>query len=308
VRAGAGGFARWRLRNTLTILMYHRFGWVPDARARLERQFGFIRKHFTPLPLSDAASRLRTGGLPPRALCITVDDGHADFRDIAAPALEAHGLPATLFVATDFVSGRDWLWFDQLEYALRSTQHPSLSHPATGEPLALGTDLERRACFAALLEHAKDLPDEARRSFPRRIAGAIGVTIPASPPPEFAAVTWDDLKAMRHVEVGVHTRSHPILARVGDAARLRDEVLGARQEIEAALGRPATSFCYPNGRPEDIGADVLAAVQQAGFDAAVTTVRDRVTRPADLLRLPRLGVGPELPFGYFARLVSGLAR
>jgi hypothetical protein len=95
---------------------------------------------------------------------------------------------------------------------------------------------------------------------------------------------------------------------VNDATALRNETLGARQEIEAALDRPAPTFCYPNGQPEDISTEVVAAVQEAGFTTAVTTVRDRVRRPADPLRLPRLGVGPELPFGYFARLVSGLAR
>jgi peptidoglycan/xylan/chitin deacetylase (PgdA/CDA1 family) len=308
VRVGAGGLARWRLRNTLTILMYHRFAWVPDARTRLERQFAFVRQHFTPLALSDAASRLRSGGLPPRALCITVDDGHADFRDIALPVLQAHGLPATLFVATDFVSGRDWLWFDQLEYALRSTRQAALPHPVSGSPLGLDSSSARRECFAILVERAKQLPDAARRAFPKEIAAQLGVTIPAAPPAEFSPVSWSDLKTMRDVEVGVHTQSHPILAQVNDATALRNETLGARQEIEAALDRPAPTFCYPNGQPEDISTEVVAAVQEAGFTTAVTTVRDRVRRPADPLRLPRLGVGPELPFGYFARLVSGLAR
>lgn len=308
VRVGAGGLARWRLRDTLTILMYHRFAWVPAARARLERQFAFVRRHFTPLALSDAASRLRNGTLPHRALCVTVDDGHADFRDIAVPALQAYGLPATLFVATDFVSGRDWLWFDQLEYALRGTRKVVMPHPVTGEPLPLDSGAGRRACFTALLEYAKQLPDAARRTFPGEIAARLGVPIPALPPPEYSPVSWNDLRAMPGVEVGVHTRSHPILARVSAATGLRDEILGARHEVETALDRPAPTFCYPNGQPEDISAEVVDAVQEAGFTAAVTTVRDRVRRPADPLRLPRLGVGPELPFDYFARLVSGLAR
>jgi peptidoglycan/xylan/chitin deacetylase (PgdA/CDA1 family) len=49
--------------------------------------------------------------LPPSAdaVALTFDDGFANFRDVAAPRLRAHGLPATLFVVTDRV-GTDNNW------------------------------------------------------------------------------------------------------------------------------------------------------------------------------------------------------
>jgi peptidoglycan/xylan/chitin deacetylase (PgdA/CDA1 family) len=38
---------------------------------------------------------------------ITFDDGTADFADVVVPALERHGLPAALYVATKFVHDRE---------------------------------------------------------------------------------------------------------------------------------------------------------------------------------------------------------
>ncbi|CAN5407688.1 polysaccharide deacetylase family protein [soil metagenome] len=45
--------------------------------------------------------------LPPEAeaLALTFDDGFANFARLAWPLLRDHGMPATLFVATDFVGG-----------------------------------------------------------------------------------------------------------------------------------------------------------------------------------------------------------
>ena len=306
--SGAGRLGRWRLRRSLTILMYHRFNWIENAGMHLDRQFQFLRRHFTPLSLGDAARRLRQGEpLPARAICITVDDGHADFRDVAAPALARYDLPATLFVTTDFVDGLDWLWFDQIEHAIRITQSSVMANPLTDELLALGTLAERQLAFSAVLAQAKKLPDQMRRALPRLVADALEVTLPRTPPHDYAAVSWDDLRAMPMVDVGVHTRSHPILAQVESAERLEDEIAGAKQRIESMLGRPAETFCYPNGQPEDFTPGIREIVRRSGISAAVTTVRARAIRGTDLLQLPRIGIGPELPQSYFERLVSGLA-
>lgn len=303
-------FSRRRHRRSLTILMYHRFDCVPDAARKLDEQLRYLRRHFAPLPLAAAAQRLvRKEPLPHNALCISVDDGHADFRDIAVPALIRHGLPATLYVTTNFVDGAEWLWFDRIEFALLHSRRSRLVTPGVDKEFDVATVEQRRACFHELMTIAKGLPDQERRRLPGAIASALDVRLPDEPPPQYAPVSWSDLRALRRsgVEVGVHTRSHPVLSRVEDPVALDDEIGGARQRIETELGAPPLSFCYPNGRPEDISLQVVEAVRRADLDLAVTTVRDRAYPGADPLQLPRIGVGPELAPGYFRRLVSGLS-
>src|SRR5690242_1236069 len=64
---------------------------------------------FNVIPLFDAIRGLNRGTLPPRAACITFDDGYADNVEIALPILQKHGVHATFFVASGFLDGgRMW--------------------------------------------------------------------------------------------------------------------------------------------------------------------------------------------------------
>ncbi|MHB1320061.1 MAG: polysaccharide deacetylase family protein [Acidithiobacillus ferrivorans] len=89
------------------------------------------------------------------------------------------------------------------------------------------------------------------------------------------------------MEVGAHSRHHPRLPELSDAA-LADEVAGSRQELEDLLGVPVTQFCYPYGAA---GLREREAARRAGFVAAVTVRRGRVSPGADLMDLPRVLVG-----------------
>jgi peptidoglycan/xylan/chitin deacetylase (PgdA/CDA1 family) len=75
---------------------------------------------------------------------------------------------------------------------------------------------------------------------------------------------------------GAHTRTHPKLPElsVEDARR---EVAGSKEELEAALGVPVTTFAYPHG---ELSAEVRKAVIAAGFAAACSTRPGR-NRPAE---------------------------
>jgi peptidoglycan/xylan/chitin deacetylase (PgdA/CDA1 family) len=61
--------------------------------------------NWAPVTLDYAADLLGASSAPagPPAICLTFDDGTADFVDEALPDLVANRLPVTLYVATDFV-------------------------------------------------------------------------------------------------------------------------------------------------------------------------------------------------------------
>lgn len=68
------------------------------------------------------------------------------------------------------------------------------------------------------------------------------------------------------LEIGAHTVTHPDLSLLEYDACL-DEVDGSRRELERLLGVSVRTFAYPFCR---YGPAARAAVEQAGFDAAVT--------------------------------------
>lgn len=88
------------------------------------------------------------------------------------------------------------------------------------------------------------------------------------------------------MEVGAHTRTHARLTDCTDTA-LADEVRGSRFDLEDLLGAEVKEFCYPYGLHDE---RVIAAIQDAGFRAAVTTRRGRARPADDRFRLPRVPV------------------
>ena len=97
------------------ILMYHRVGHFPGrvkahgalychlprfrAQMRLFKLLGY-----TVIGLDDAAAGLRGElVLPARPLVLTFDDAYVDFLENAAPVLEAHGYPATVYAVSGLV-------------------------------------------------------------------------------------------------------------------------------------------------------------------------------------------------------------
>jgi peptidoglycan/xylan/chitin deacetylase (PgdA/CDA1 family) len=104
--------------------------------------------------------------------------------------------------------------------------------------------------------------------------------------PELAPLSLRDLQGLVSAgwEVGAHSRTHPHLPVLDDAA-LEDELRGSRRDLEQLLGRPCLSIAYPYG---DEDARVERSAAEAGFAAAATL-------PAGRLRgsqhaWPRIGV------------------
>lgn len=95
----------------IAILIYHRVGGrtpisVDLPTALFDEQMAFLTDRCQVLSLTDAAELLEAGEPPaddrPHVV-VTFDDGTADFVDEALPVLERHGVPATYYLATEFI-------------------------------------------------------------------------------------------------------------------------------------------------------------------------------------------------------------
>lgn len=64
----------------------------------------FFRTYFDVVPLGVLLARLSLGTSVNGMLAITLDDGYADTFERAAPVLRRHGLPATVFIVSRFMS------------------------------------------------------------------------------------------------------------------------------------------------------------------------------------------------------------
>ena len=92
-------------------------------------------------------------------------------------------------------------------------------------------------------------------------------------PPQDLMMGSHQVKAMHQagMQIGAHTVSHPILARLTDD-QARDEVQRSKRFLEQLLGERVGLFAYPNGKPgEDYTPQSVEVVRSLDFDAAVST-------------------------------------
>jgi peptidoglycan/xylan/chitin deacetylase (PgdA/CDA1 family) len=291
--SGAIHAARWIKRNRLRVLMYHRF----HDREAIARQCAHIRDRYTPVSLKQVADWL-LGGLPwpQNALVVTVDDGYRDFYQVAWPVFREYGIPATVYLVTDFVDRYEWLWLDRVRWMYRHS------------PALQGGEDERLRRARAAGEAAKRMPNQDRLAWLERLPEELGVRPPEQVPSEYEPMSWDEVREASEagIEFGAHTRSHPILAMLAGERELAAEIAGAKRRIEAQLGRSVDHFCYPNGSLNDFTAEAVQVVRDAGFRTATTTVPGLVVPGDDGLRLRRIGVDPGYEERYFAECAAGL--
>lgn len=276
----AGVLGAWSITRRLTrhvprIFMLHRFAAEPTEHATgavdFARFVDRLASEFDLLTVRDLVRQLNYGTPSRPMAAITVDDGYADFYDFALPILASRGVPATIYVTAGFVARSCWLWWDAVRYLFSFQPDGPLEIELPGRRFRFVLD------GLASRDHARSEIAEylVTRNEDRSVALSLlqesaKILLPASPPPEYAAMGWKQLRACEAagIEVGGHTMTHAFLPALGPDA-LVIELQQAKDLLESKLHGPVTTFAYPNGMPYDWTPELADAVQAAGFEAAV---------------------------------------
>jgi peptidoglycan/xylan/chitin deacetylase (PgdA/CDA1 family) len=299
-------------RGRLSVLIFHRV--LPGRDALLPGEptadefdslLGHLKEQFSVLPLSEAIVRLRDGSLPRSALAITFDDGYADNATVAAPLLRKHGLPATVFVATGYIDG-GVMWNDIVIAAFRSAPSTcvSLESPDLGS-YRLESIADRHTAIDRVLAQLKYRPAVERERQARSLLEIAGGELPRD-----LMMTSDMVKSLESsaIEIGAHTVTHPILARIPSPDAWR-EIVDSKHSLEALLGHAVALFAYPNGRPgQDFCAEHIRMAKKAGFTAAVSTAWGAASRASDPFQLPRFTPWTRKPLKFDLLMMRNLRR
>jgi peptidoglycan/xylan/chitin deacetylase (PgdA/CDA1 family) len=241
-----------------------------------------------------------------------VDDGYRDFLLYGFPVFRAFDIPCTVYLVSDFLDQKLWLWWDQLAFAFRHTKRDSLTFTLNHDELSfqLRDQAQREALGADIANRLTQVTNSERVRLVKLIPELLEVEIPTTPPAEFEALKWEEVRELAKdgVAFGAHTVTHPILSRLSDSQHQRAEIEGSKRRIEQELDQPVEHFCYPNGLYDDFDEETVELVKRAGFKTATTTERGlnfRGSRPYTLLRL---GTDPELPRNYFTELLAGARK
>ena len=295
-------------RNKIAILCYHRFtsSTMSDGALSLplfESHIKYLKKRFTFISFKEMHYLLEGKLRVKNPLVLTVDDGYSDFVDVAFPVLERHRIPATLFVTTRFIDGDIWLWPDIVTYSIRNTSKTRVELPNSEPDLPLRTPSEKIVARDRLVSLCKQLDNEEKMRFLMELQGMLDTRIPQTPPAEFRAVSWKDLKKLNKdlIEIGSHTLTHPILSRTS-LERAKKEIAESKKQIERELDIEVRVFAYPNGFPGDYTDRNKEMVKGSGYRYAVSCNFGFNEYNSDMLELNRIVAPYDIP-----RFVQGIS-
>ncbi len=277
-------------RGVHQILIFHRVVRQTDpllpseiTRRDFARLLDFLTSRFTVLTLSDAWRALQEGSLPPASVSITFDDGYRDNYTEARPLLLERQLTATFFIATAFLDGGR-MWNDTVWEVLRRLPDGPHDLSELGLGAIVATDAASRTAAAErIIAAIKFTPSDERQALVDALAKRVEGL------PDDLMMTTDQVRAMRTdgMEIGAHTRTHPILE-VADDDLAFAEIRDGKRDLESMLQEPVRVFAYPNGKfGRDFSERHQKMVEELDFTLAVST-DSGVSRPiSNAYRLPR---------------------
>jgi peptidoglycan/xylan/chitin deacetylase (PgdA/CDA1 family) len=307
-------------RRCATILMLHRFA-VRDLGVRghdpalLAQHLEYLRRRrYRLIGLMELVAQLDAGiPLQENSVVFTVDDGYADFAAMAAPVFAAYDCPVTVFLVTDFVSGRIWNWFDRVQWAFIHSRRSEIAIDVLGERVSLrwNSKAEAESQRIEMVERLNRISDAVKEGLIREVASMLEVEVPDDVPEQYRAMNWDQVRACarRGATFGPHTMTHPILSQV-DMLRAEREISESWRAVRGSTDAAIPVFCYPNGTPADFSTREEEIVSRSGMTAAVSTIDGFLefshtgTARQDRFALPRFGYSEEK--SRFVQIVSGL--
>ncbi|MEM6498756.1 MAG: polysaccharide deacetylase family protein [Pseudomonadota bacterium] len=218
---------------------------------------------------------LAAGPVKGPAAWLTFDDGYANNLSLE-PLLKRLDIPATIFVATDFVERGEAYWWDIL---YREGRRRGLDY---------GTIAQRREAMKALPPQM--IREELLTEFGAKAFRPVGDLDRPMTPEEVARLSTNPL-----VEIGNHTHFHTILPVVDKGAQ-RADIEACQERLIAMTGHAPVTIAYPNGNATD---DTLAAASSVGLKVGVTC-EPRTSRVTDISDREAMTIGR------FAGLLNGV--
>jgi peptidoglycan/xylan/chitin deacetylase (PgdA/CDA1 family) len=282
-------YAWLAMRGKGVVLTYHRV--LPSERQRdsfssnaivvtpetFELHLKFIRRFLRPVTPAEFTRKLASAEpFESRTCLVTFDDGWHDNMEYALPLLRKYGVPAVLFVPTDFPGGDRYFWYDRLSRLLfYARQHRGMADELfdrLGARHVLTMD-ERgaREAIRSIISNLRSEPETVISNAMKELEVALSRAQPGlCLRGEDYFMTWQQLAALAKSEVffiGSHAVTHTSMTEI-DLETVSEELTRSKTEIQQRLDVEPALFAYPNG---NVNAQIADRVRDAGYALAFTT-------------------------------------
>ncbi|HEC43815.1 MAG TPA: hypothetical protein ENI20_13410 [Bacteroides sp.] len=241
------------------------------TRKRFNKDLDFLLKHYEPVGLDELKAPGRGGKRKKPAMFLSFDDGLSEIHDVVAPVLISRGIPAAIFVNTDFIDNRDLFYrykssllldrFESIKYSpavteiMQSRYHLASSHKRCVKEFILSISYKNK----------KEL-DAVARLVDLDFETFLKVKKPY--------MTLQQLNELddRGFYIGSHSKDHPLFSEISAEER-KIQYRESMEFLHTELGIDYRIFSFPfsdNGVPAEFFREI-SSEDSPGVEASFGT-------------------------------------
>lgn len=303
------GLCRSSKKPALFIFTYHRVSasiekkeYMGIAMDIFEQQMIFIKNNFKIVSMTEGLRLIRETNSNGLYAAINFDDGYMDNYLCAFPVLKRHGIPATIFLTTDFIGKRHAFWWDEV-FKYVSSGH--ISREEAADIVNRGLVSKKEEEIKAFIEGLKKKSSGAcpvRHPICAGICTIVSNGALAMEPSQMLG--WPQIQEMNKHDIsfGGHTKTHRNLCLLTDN-EIKDELAGSKKIIEEKTGFAVKEFSYPFGRFDE---RVRSLVIKAGYECARTSRKGINDKDTDRYSLVSIDTGAITKPGHLEMRIASI--
>mgnify|MGYP003302868882 CR=1 FL=1 len=228
-----------------------------------------------------------------KRVVLTFDDGFEDNYTNVLPIIQAYGIPALFFIATETIHTQRETWCNELiRIILEGYEYPNcFLFGENGEMKLFQTEtVEQRITLYHYIRNIMlGLNAEKRNDIFDLLKTWAGTDrYPARTTHRMMSVEQiRDLSSKEGISIGCHTVTHPSLGLLTDEQQ-RYEILQSQNTLEEIIGKKVDQFAYPFGGINDYNITTMNILESLNFKRAYSTTFKRKSKLDSVFEIPRV--------------------